>query len=85
MAIVQESELVVLGDAVDVFIVKVKPSLHGRTLAESGIGAKTGLTVVGIKHNGTVGPVRPSMRLELGAGLVAVGTEEQRRRYEKLS
>jgi len=86
MAIAQERELVVLGDAVDVFVLEVKPSLHGRTLSESAIGASTGLTVIGIKHDGTFRPIAgPSTRLELGTALVAVGTEEQRRRYAELS
>jgi len=86
MAIVQERELVVLGDGVDVFMLDVKPSLHGRTLAESAIGARTGLTVIGVKHNGSFDPVAgPSTRLELGTALVTVGTEEQRRRYAELS
>jgi Trk K+ transport system NAD-binding subunit len=47
-------------------------------LAESGIGAKTGLNVVAVKRNGTlVTRLRPDLRLPPGTELVMVGADEQ--------
>ena len=70
--------LVILGEGVDLFPRDVPPTLQGRTLAESEIGARTGLSVVAIEQNG-------SFRTNLGADttlpadgrLVMVGSEAQ--------
>ena len=78
MAILNDKELVVLGEGVDLFTRELPPSLHGHTLAESGIGAKTGLNVVAVKRNGTlVTRLRPDLRLPPGTELVMVGADEQ--------
>ena len=42
-------ELVVIGEGTDLFRVDTPPSLHGKTLSESGIGTRSGLNVVAIE------------------------------------
>jgi Trk K+ transport system NAD-binding subunit len=78
MSILNNRELVVLGEGVDLFTRDLPPALHGRTLAESGIGAKTGLNVVAVKHNGElVTRLTPDLQLKEGDKLVVVGADEQ--------
>jgi len=78
MSILNNRELVVLGEGVDLFTRELPPALHGRTLAESGIGATTGLNVVAVKHNGeVVTRLSPDLQLKEGDELVMVGSDEQ--------
>ena len=78
MAILNDKELVVLGEGVDLFTRELPPVLHGTTLAESGIGAKTGLNVVAVKHNGEVATrLTPDLQLKEGDELIMVGADEQ--------
>jgi K+/H+ antiporter YhaU regulatory subunit KhtT len=57
----------------------------GRTLAESEIGARTGLFVLAIQRDGHVVTNPPaSTPLEQGAELVVLGDEEQRRRFAEV-
>lgn len=79
LALLHERELLVIGEQVDVFVVPVPAALVGRTLAESGIGAATGLTVIGVQ-TGDVVLEAPSAatRLDAGAVLLLLGTTEQR-------
>lgn len=78
MAILNDKELVVLGEGVDLFTRSLPPSLHNTTLAESGIGARTGLNVVAVKHNGQIiTQLTPDLQLEAGDELVLVGSDEQ--------
>lgn len=51
-SLLQGKDLVVLGEGLDLFTVPVPRSLAGRPLAESGIGAQTGLLVIGIQTDG---------------------------------
>ena len=74
----KNKRLVILGEGVDLFPRDIPPSLQGRTLADSEIGARTGLSVIAIEQNG-------SFRTDLSADttlprdgrLVMVGTEPQ--------
>jgi Trk K+ transport system NAD-binding subunit len=78
ISIVNGRELVVLGEGVDLFSRDLPKSLHGTTLGESGIGAKTALNVVAVKHNGQVTTrLQPDLRLNAGDTLVMVGSDEQ--------
>ena len=78
MAILNGKELIVLGEGVDLFSRKLPKSLHGKTLAQSGIGALTGMTVVAIKTNDEViSHLNPSMVLEDGMELLLIGSMEQ--------
>jgi voltage-gated potassium channel len=72
-------ELVILGENVDVFVVPVPEVLRDKTLAESGIGAHTGLSVIGLQEEGHLTTeLGPDTRLGEGAELVMFGSGEQR-------
>lgn len=53
-SIVQERELVVLGEGVNLFCVPPPRSLVGKTLLEAGIGERTGLNVIAVQGGGQV-------------------------------
>jgi len=78
MSVINDRELVVLGEGVDLFTRTVPTSLYGKTLAESGIGAQTGLNVVAVKTNGQlITRLSPGLRLEPDTELIMVGADEQ--------
>jgi len=78
MSILNDRELVVLGEGVDLFTRGLPSALHGKTLAGCGIGARTGLNVVAIKHNGEVATrLTPDLQLKEGDELIRVGANEQ--------
>ena len=81
-SIVQGRELIVLGEGVDLFYVPLPPSLADKTLAVAGIGARTGLNVIGVQKDGQiVTNLPPDQRLVKGSTLVALGSAEQRGRF----
>ena len=72
-------ELMILGEDVELFAVPLPPSLAGRTLAESDIGAGTGLNVIGIQQNGRVVTNPPAATtLVQGSELFMIGSPQQR-------
>jgi Trk K+ transport system NAD-binding subunit len=75
-------EFVLLGEGVDFFVMEVPDALSGRTLADSGIGARTGLNVVAIQSGDEVlaNPGGATV-LERGCRLVTIGTADQRRKF----
>ncbi len=75
-------ELTLLGDGVEVFALPVPPMLVGLTLSESGIGARTGLIVIGLETNGDV-HINPigSTRLDEGTELIMFGNVLQHRAF----
>jgi voltage-gated potassium channel len=79
LALLHRRELVVLGDGADLFVLKVPSSLVDKTLAESGIGARTGLNVIAIQQGEQLftNP-QASARLPKGGELIVIGTSEQR-------
>jgi Trk K+ transport system NAD-binding subunit len=82
LAIVQQRELVVLGEGVDLFHVPVPPSLAGRTLAETAIGTRTGLNVIAIQDGSdTVSLPAADTRMTAGTTLIAVGGADDRERF----
>jgi len=75
---VQGSELVILGEGADIFAEAVPAKLAGKSLAESGIGAQTGLNVIALRHDGeSITNPRADVELRAGAELVMLGTVEQ--------
>jgi len=81
-SIVQGRELIVLGEGVDLFYVSLPRSLAGKTLAEAGIGSRTGLNVIGVQKDGQfVTNLPPGQRLVEGSTLVALGSAEQREHF----
>jgi voltage-gated potassium channel len=79
LALVQDREMIVLGEGVDLFVVRVPKSLAGKTLAQSQIAAKVGLNVIAIQKEDQLLANPPAhQRLERDAELLVIGTPEQR-------
>ena len=70
------------GGDVDLFYVPLPPSLADKTLADAGIGARTGLNVIGVQRTGRSSRIcRPTSWLIKGSTLVALGSAEQWERF----
>jgi Trk K+ transport system NAD-binding subunit len=84
VAFMQGRELVGLGEGADLYVVRVPASLQGKTLAESGIGAQTGLTVIAVQREGEVDTkLSGTTLLSANADLVMIGTSEQREQFHR--
>jgi Trk K+ transport system NAD-binding subunit len=78
LSLVHGRELVLVGEGVDLFVEPVPRALAGRTIAETDLGARTGLNVVAVQKSD--GPaVNPDGETELEADheLVMIGSAEQ--------
>lgn len=76
------SERIVLGEGADLFVERVPPTLEGKTLAESGIGAHTGLNVIALRSDGTSTSNPPAdTELARNAELVMLGTPSQHQEF----
>jgi K+/H+ antiporter YhaU regulatory subunit KhtT len=78
-AALTDKELVVMGEGLDLFTRTVSTTLDGQTLAQSGIGAHTGLTVVAVvcPNRDLITQVRADTTLAEGMNLLMVGTDAQ--------
>jgi Trk K+ transport system NAD-binding subunit len=78
-------EPVMVGEGAEFFSIQVTPALSGKTLAQSGIGAKSGLVVIAIEEDGKT-MTNPSAQTPLSpsARLLMLGTNEQRERFNEL-
>ena len=75
--------LVLLGEGVELFFVPVPAALAGRPLSASGIGSRTGLSVVAIQQGTALGGTLTSETiLPAGAVLLVLGSHEQRERFD---
>lgn len=75
-------ELVVLGEGVDLYYLRLPHSLEGKSLAGAEIGAKTGLNVIAVQENGeVVTDLSPQRALTKDSTLLAIGSREQRERF----
>lgn len=82
LSILRGHDLVLLGEGVELFSIPVPPSLADRPLRESGIGSKTGLSVVALEREGTlVTQLTVETVLASGAELITLGSLEQRRAF----
>ncbi len=82
-SIVQGRELVMLGEGVDLFYITVPPSLGDKVLAEAGIGERCGLNVIALREDGKLETnPRTDRKLVVGSTLVALGSAEQRKRFD---
>ncbi len=82
IALLQGHEPVLLGEGVELFSIRVPPSLDGRTLRESDIGSRTGMSVVGVQgSDGEVGQVSAELLLTRHLELVMLGSRDQRREF----
>lgn len=85
MSVIMGESLMELGEGVDLYRRTVPQPLVGKTLAESGIGALTGVNVVAVSENGHgITNVVPNTRLEPGMELLLVGSNEQLHRFAEL-
>jgi voltage-gated potassium channel len=85
LSLLRGYELVVIGEGVELFSIAVPPSLAGRRLADSGIGSRTGMSVVALDRGGTlVTRLTGETTLEPGSILVMLGSVEQGRRFAEL-
>jgi Trk K+ transport system NAD-binding subunit len=78
LSLVHGRELVLVGEGVDLFVEPIPRALAGRTIAETDLGARTGLNVVAVQKSD--GPaVNPDGETELEADheLVMIGSAEQ--------
>lgn len=84
-AISKGHELTVLGEGITLFITPTPSSLEGKSLAESGIGAKTGLSVIAIKENSKVLTLLTAdTLLPRGAEIVMLGNTEMRNKFNEI-
>ena len=82
VSLIEGHELVILGEGVDLFSVHLPPSLENKTLAETGIGSRTGLSVVAVQQDAQlITNLRASMQLEAGADLIMLGSVQQRKAF----
>jgi len=85
LSISKGQELTVLGEGFTLFIIPVPKSLEGKTLSESGVGAKTGLSIIAIKENSEVFTLLSSNTiLPHGAEIVMLGNIEMKHKFNKI-
>lgn len=78
LGLIQDRELVMLGEDIELFAVTVPRSLDGVALAHSRIGELTGLTVISLEGpDGVITSPPPSTLLVGGTQMVVLGTAEQ--------
>lgn len=83
LAIIEGREPVIIGEEVELFKINLPESLVGKTLAESNIGALTGLVVLAVESNGkAVINLTPDFVFQPNSLLDVLGTSEQ---LEKLN
>ncbi len=84
-SILKNRALIVIGERVDLFSVPLPESLAGKTLAESGIGAKTGLNVIAVREGDKIiTNISPQTRLLPGMELIMIGDHKQREQFSEL-
>ncbi|RFN57797.1 potassium channel family protein [Marixanthomonas ophiurae] len=85
LSISKGQELTVLGEGINLFIIPIPTSLEGKSLAESGIGAKTGLSVIAIKENSEVITLlSANTLLPHGAEIVLLGNIEMKNKFNEI-
>jgi Trk K+ transport system NAD-binding subunit len=85
MAILMGNDLVVLGEGVNLFHVPVPARFAGRSLADSQIGARTGLAVIAVERDEIVQTdIGPGTLLEAGSTIITIGNTGQRRALAEL-
>lgn len=84
LALVHHREPIILGEGADLYVVPVPEVLGNRTLAESAIGARTGLHVIAMESGGKLITNPPaSARIPERGELVLIGTMRQRLAFTK--
>jgi Trk K+ transport system NAD-binding subunit len=79
MSLLRGHPPVLLGEGVELFSVRVPSALAGQPLRESGIGSRTGLSVVALQQGDKLtAPLASDTLLPSGANLLMLGSDEQR-------
>ena len=82
LSLLRGQELVLLGEGVELFSIPVPPSLAGRQLKDSGIGSRTGMSVVALERGETlVNQLTAETILTAGATLLMLGSLDQRKAF----
>ena len=82
VSLLRGHEPVLLGEGVELFSIAVPPALTDVALRDSGIGSRTGMSVVGIEHGaGVISQLTAETVLRQGTSLVMMGSREQRRGF----
>jgi Trk K+ transport system NAD-binding subunit len=82
MSLVSGAANVMLGEGIRLFELRVPASLAGQPLAESGIGSRTGLSVVALEDpEGRLTPLTAGTVLPGGGKLLMLGSDDQRQRF----
>lgn len=82
IAVLEHHELIFIGEGIGFFTLPVPTRLQGKTLAESGIGAFSGLNVIALRDaDGTISVARADSPLERGSEMFTIGTESQYRSF----
>ncbi|MDY7091886.1 MAG: NAD-binding protein [Acidobacteriota bacterium] len=75
-------DVILLGEGLEFFALEIPGDLVGKSLAEAGVRARTGLNVVALQTEGGTQPgPPPDQPLPADGRLLAVGTGEQRERF----
>jgi Trk K+ transport system NAD-binding subunit len=84
MSLLRGHPPVLLGEGVELFSVPVPAALAGRPLRESGIGSRTGLSVVAVQRGEDLtAPLTSDTLLPDGAELLMLGSDEQRAAFSE--
>lgn len=82
VSLLRGHEPVLLGEGVQVFTIEVPRSLANVALRDSGIGSRTGMSVVGVQGaSGEVSLLTATTILEPGTALVMLGSRDQRKAF----
>jgi voltage-gated potassium channel len=82
LSLLRGHDLVLLGEGVELFSIRVPRSLAGRALRDSGIGSRTGMSVIGLQRAGQlITQLSVETVLDRDAELLLLGSLEQRRAF----
>ena len=82
LSLLHDHESVIIGEGVELFAVPVPQSLADRPLQESGIGSRTAMSVVALRHGDRIDTqLQLDTVLPRGAQLLVLGTVAQRRAF----
>jgi voltage-gated potassium channel len=82
LSLLRGHEPVLLGEGVELFAIPVPASLAGRTLRDSGIGSRTGMSVIAAQQRGElVEHLSADMVLDRTTELIMLGSRDQRRAF----
>lgn len=80
--LLRRSDVLLLAEGLEVFKVRVPPSLAGKTLTQGAVRQRTGCSVIAIEGNGGL-QVNPDPKTTLPAGgeMFVIGSEESQQRF----